>query len=237
MSPRLNMIQPSPALTEIIDAMWEWDVPEAAVARGITGKLLPSVAPQLAIHFRDPMWSDRVGTGGFYRQIACGVQTRVVTVRATGRVGAIALACATTTAQRAMLVEAFLLERLIDGSNAAILRAAELQRRSASILSVSELASRVNLSPRRFSEIFGIAPKRFARLLRLTRVLDLHRTRSTWTAIAHECGFADQAHLINDFRDLVQQAPEEFVKAAFSAKVRDVNLALGSGTLSNTFIL
>jgi AraC-like DNA-binding protein len=262
--------------------MWEWDVPESSLARGITGKLLPSVAPQLAIHFRDAMWSDRLKGGSIYRQIACGIQTQVVTVRATGQVGAImvrlkpegaarllgptlrelrdsqadisdlfpksdiaslvdALACAVTTAQRAQLVETFLLKHRVRGLNEAVLYAAALQRRNTSILPVSELASRVNMSERQFSrqfsDTFGLAPKKFSRLLRLTRVLDLYQRHWTWTAIAHECGFADQAHLIHDFRDLVNQAPEEFVTAAFAQGVRDVNYTLGSGTLSNTFIL
>jgi AraC-like DNA-binding protein len=282
MHPHLNMIRPSLQLSRVVDAMWEWDVPVGDVARSIVGKLLPSVAPQLAIHFRGPMWSDRVAGGGHYRQIACGVQTKVVTVRATGPVGAIMvrlkpeaaplllgsalqelcdsqvelsdlfqsgdiarlvdqLASAANTAGRVALVEAFLLERVREGSKSAALQAATLQLRSDCMLSVRDLASRVHLSERqlsrRFQAALGIAPKRFARLVRLTRVLSLRQTGSSWADVASHCGFADQAHLIKDFKDLVEHAPEEFFRMAFSAEVREVNSTLGLGTLSNTFIV
>jgi AraC-like DNA-binding protein len=282
MQPQLNMIRPSVPLARVVDAMWEWDVPVGEVARAITGKLLPSVAPQLAIHFREPMWSDRVAGGRQYRQIACGVQTKVVTVRATGPVGAIMvrlrpeaapllmgsalkelcdsqvelcdlfpngdvarlvdqLAGAADTAERVALVESFLLNRLRDDPKESALYAAALQLRRDCRLSVRELAARLYSSERqlsrRFQATFGVAPKRFSRLVRLTRVLHLRQKGSSWADVASDCGFADQAHLINDFSNLVNHAPQDFFRMAFSADVREVNSTLGSGTLSNTFIV
>lgn len=75
----LKAIRISPRLASFVDGMWEWDVPDADAGRSITGKLLPSVAPQFAIRYGAPMVCDRAGVGSEYRQIAHGVQTKVVT--------------------------------------------------------------------------------------------------------------------------------------------------------------
>lgn len=282
MQPHLNMIRPSSRLATVVESMWEWDVPDGAVARSITGKLLPSVSPQLAIHYRAPMWSDRVAGSGYYQQIACGVQTKVVTVRATGPVGAIMvrlkpeaaawllgsavhelcdsqaeladlfpsgdisrlvdqLSRAGDTADRVALVESFLLDRVRDGSRNSQVHAATLRLRSDCTLSVRELAAGGHLSVRQLSRsfraAFGIGPKHFARLVRLTRILQLRQAGAQWAAVASDCGFSDQAHLINDFNALVHHAPEEFFRIAFSDDVREVNSTLGLATLSNTFIV
>jgi AraC-like DNA-binding protein len=81
---------------------------------------------------------------------------------------------------------------------------------------VGELAARYGMSHRRVIEIFdrtvGLKPKAYYRVRRLRRVLRLvHATpRPTWTAIAHGCGYFDQAHLINDFRRLTGISPAEY---------------------------
>jgi AraC-like DNA-binding protein len=82
--------------------------------------------------------------------------------------------------------------------------------------SVASIAARHGLTHRRVIEVFdravGLKPKTFYRVRRLRRVLHLvHESpRPTWTAIAHRCGFFDQAHLINDFRKLTGISPMEY---------------------------
>ncbi len=82
--------------------------------------------------------------------------------------------------------------------------------------SVSQVAWHLGLSPRtlerRFSAQVGVSPKRFARVQRLQRVLRAARgaTRPDWCALAAEHGYADQAHLIHDFRDLADITPLEY---------------------------
>ena len=68
----VKSIPVSARLTPFVHGMWEWDVPEAALRGAITGKLLPSVAPQFCFHYGSPR-----------RQIARGLQTKVVTVQPT----------------------------------------------------------------------------------------------------------------------------------------------------------
>lgn len=81
---------------------------------------------------------------------------------------------------------------------------------------VGALAARHGLTHRRVIEIFdrmvGLKPKAYHRVRRLRRVFRLvdERPRLTWTAIAHRCGYFDQAHLINDFRLLAGVSPSEY---------------------------
>jgi len=80
----------------------------------------------------------------------------------------------------------------------------------------SRVASSLGLLPRtlvrRFSTEVGITPKRFARVHRLQRVLRAVRGSSEpdWGALAAEHGYADQAHLIHDFRDLADITPSGY---------------------------
>lgn len=81
---------------------------------------------------------------------------------------------------------------------------------------VAQVIARLGISlktlERRFSTQVGIAPKRFARVHRLQRVLRAARRSGTpeWCALAVEHGYTDQAHLIHDFRDLADITPSEY---------------------------
>jgi AraC-like DNA-binding protein len=80
-------------------------------------------------------------------------------------------------------------------------------------VSLSAVTSSLGLLPkrfvRRFSAQVGLTPKLFARVRRLQRVLaaiELDRPVD-WAAVAAEHGFYDQAHLVNDFRELTGITP------------------------------
>ena len=71
---------------------------------------------------------------------------------------------------------------------------------------IAALAHACDLSPRRFRKLFGeqvgMSPKRYVRLQRFHRVLSSsfrHRDVD-WAAVAADCGFHDQSHLIHEFR-------------------------------------
>lgn len=88
-------------------------------------------------------------------------------------------------------------------------------------LSVDALASAAGLSPRqlerRFLHAVGLGPKRLARILRFQRVFravaaepaqDIAASdRPNWAAVAVDCGYYDQAHLIRDFHAFAGEAP------------------------------
>jgi AraC-like DNA-binding protein len=93
--------------------------------------------------------------------------------------------------------------------------AALLLERRGGLLRVDDLAARLGLHvrslERRFLEHLGLPPKRLARLVRLRHVLArLHAGGyGTLADLAHACGYADQAHLARDFRDLTGRPPGE----------------------------
>jgi AraC-like DNA-binding protein len=63
----------------------------------------------------------------------------------------------------------------------------------------------------RFRDEIGLAPKAAARLLRFERARALAGSMS-WAELAYVCGFADQPHLIAEFRAFTGRTPETFLQ-------------------------
>jgi AraC-like DNA-binding protein len=84
---------------------------------------------------------------------------------------------------------------------------------------VGQVADGLGLLPRtlrrRFTARAGLTPKRFARVQRLrrvTRTLD-GQARADWAAVAAGHGYCDQAHLIDEFQDLANITPAEYLRS------------------------
>jgi AraC-like DNA-binding protein len=65
---------------------------------------------------------------------------------------------------------------------------------------------------RRFSQLVGVSPKTFARVVRLGRVIERVRAMPAggainWSALALDVGYYDQAHLVDEFRELTGVTP------------------------------
>ena len=65
---------------------------------------------------------------------------------------------------------------------------------------------------RRFADLVGVSPKTFARVVRVRRVIAAARATPdwdgpNWSALALEAGYYDQAHLVDEFRELTGLAP------------------------------
>jgi AraC-like DNA-binding protein len=82
------------------------------------------------------------------------------------------------------------------------------------LVTVDDLARRVGLTARHlertFKQTVGVSPKRLARITRFQRALRLlERSHSPQrgTHTAAECGYADQAHFIRDFREMAGCPP------------------------------
>lgn len=116
--------------------------------------------------------------------------------------------------------------------DAAMIRAAAALARGAQVSAVaSQLGLLQGTLVRRFRAATGLMPKRFARLHRLQQVIaaaNSARGRPEWAAIAAGCGYADQAHLIHDFRELTGMTPSEYRPASPSAP-NHVAVATGAG--------
>jgi AraC-like DNA-binding protein len=78
---------------------------------------------------------------------------------------------------------------------------------------VATAADRLGMSERHLRRVFheavGLAPKAFVRVARLRRALGLARQQApaSWTRIAAEAGYFDQAHMVAEFRDLTGRSP------------------------------
>jgi AraC-like DNA-binding protein len=89
---------------------------------------------------------------------------------------------------------------------------------------IRQLADEAGMSERhlsrRFRLAFGTSPKHFARMARFERLLASRASERSWAGLACASGFADQAHMINDFRDIVGAPPEQ-VLTAVRARMRE----------------
>jgi AraC-like DNA-binding protein len=77
---------------------------------------------------------------------------------------------------------------------------------------VDEMADQTGMPIRtlhsRLMQHIGLSPKRVLRIERLHRVLAKRRLRSIpWAELAVTCGFADQAHMIREFQELLGESP------------------------------
>ena len=120
--------------------------------------------------------------------------------------------------ERISLVQAFLVERLAGARElpAELHEAWRLMVADGGRSEVRDLADHVGWSRQhlstRFSEELGLSPKRLARVVRLDHAATLARAGGEgWSWIALECGYYDQAHMINEFRELAGCTPSEYV--------------------------
>src|SRR3984893_8207974 len=82
-------------------------------------------------------------------------------------------------------------------------------------ISMDELADAASLSPRQFRRIClertGLSPKHLARVLRFRQVAKYASGQHPdWADIAVASGYYDQAHLINEFKELAGLSPAQF---------------------------
>lgn len=122
---------------------------------------------------------------------------------------------------RCRVLESWLLERrvMVHPYFHTVRRAVDILRTSAYRTPVGELCERLGLSNRhlikQFRRTVGLAPKTYARVGRFRGVIDACRGTDDvpWSRIAARCGYADQSHLIREFRRLALVTPEEFITA------------------------
>jgi AraC-like DNA-binding protein len=65
---------------------------------------------------------------------------------------------------------------------------------------------------RQFAGEIGISPKKFARLARFARAIDMKRiSEDSWLNVCHDLGYFDQMHMIRDFRSFGGDTPGRLV--------------------------
>jgi len=92
-------------------------------------------------------------------------------------------------------------------------------RRRDDRMTVLEIGRHAGLSTRRLTELFrehvGLSPKSYQRILRFQRaVQQMHRgTDVRWMELALECGYYDQSHFVNDFREFSGISPTTYASS------------------------
>ncbi|MBT1700244.1 helix-turn-helix transcriptional regulator [Fulvivirgaceae bacterium PWU4] len=126
-------------------------------------------------------------------------------------------------------LEKFLIRRLIrnDKNQGKLKLVEEICRHamnSGEVFSVESLASHYGFSERYLQKLFldftGVSPKSFFTIQRFNRSLELLKsTTLSLTAIAHECGYYDQAHFIREFKAFTGITPSQFSRPQIAVKV------------------
>ncbi len=119
-----------------------------------------------------------------------------------------------------LLIEQFLFHRLmrLAGHNLKRIETA-IRLINSGEANVGALADAVCLSNKQFDRVFseyvGLHPKEFSRTIRFQRALHKIETgpQISWAALAADCGYFDQSHMIRDFRVLSGYTPGEYLVA------------------------
>jgi AraC-like DNA-binding protein len=122
-------------------------------------------------------------------------------------------------AERARALEGWLLGRrpAVHPYYATVRRALQLVRDADFRLGVGEVCDRLGLSNRhlidQFRRVVGLPPKTTVRIDRFHAVVAAIRGRTdpNWSRLAHRFHFADQSHLIREFRRFAGVPPTEFL--------------------------
>jgi AraC-like DNA-binding protein len=100
--------------------------------------------------------------------------------------------------------------------------AVDLIERSRGASSVSAVADRIGMSPRRFLDVFGfhigLSPKAYCRIRRFAAVLRRIEPAAEvdWTDMALSSGYFDQAHFCHDFRAFSGVSPSAYLRQHIS---------------------
>lgn len=133
-----------------------------------------------------------------------------------------ALAAACDWSRRFAVLDTFVRVRLASAPAASpqVLWAWRRLRASHGRVRIARLADELGWSrkhlARRFEAEIGRPPKTVARILRFERVNGLIAGAAApdWAALAYDCGYADQAHLIREFRRFAGTTPRAFLGEA-----------------------
>lgn len=116
--------------------------------------------------------------------------------------------------EMATLVQKYLLKKAAGLKEPlAVDRALHSLRANYGMIDISRLADLSCVSTRQlerqFNERIGMPPKLYFRLERFSRAWQMRENFSgiPWSVIAHQCGYADQMHMIRDFKEFTGVTP------------------------------
>ena len=127
------------------------------------------------------------------------------------------IAYAAGNEQRVAILNRFLLRKLETARRgiSPVHQAVHIIMAAKGITDVSELARLFALSrrqfERRFKELAGLSPRLYSQVIRFQAATQFRMAgMRDLTTIAHECGYYDQSHFINEFRRFSGYTPKEY---------------------------
>jgi AraC-like DNA-binding protein len=116
------------------------------------------------------------------------------------------------------LLEQTLMQRLVTNPNGhgAVRVALDVLMRTHGQVKTRDIARAVDLSQRRFIELFssevGLTPRLFGRIRRFQHAVgqSQNATGTNWAQLAIDCGYFDQSHLIRDFLAFAGVSPNDY---------------------------
>ena len=117
------------------------------------------------------------------------------------------------------MIERFLMKKIMVNCPVYLPRLTEIIRLvdSCAVISPKSLQDAACLSEKQFGRVFadhvGVSAKEFVRIIRIQRALAILQQRPTtgFAALAYQCGFADQSHMIKEFKKYCGNTPKEFL--------------------------
>lgn len=124
----------------------------------------------------------------------------------------------TTNEERITILEEFLLRKrqAMKVDNMPVEYCVDTMLKNIGNISIDELAGELEIGKRqlerRFTTTVGISPKLLARIIRFQNILQLIENKEfkSFTTVAYEGGFYDQAHFIKDFKDFTGLNPKQY---------------------------
>ena len=125
---------------------------------------------------------------------------------------------ASTTEERIILAERFLLKRLETSQiiDQVTKSSVEMLLKLNGQISVNELSEKLQINrrqlERRFSSVIGLSPKQLSKIIRLQATLKMLEKKefTSLTSLAYDNGYYDQTHFINDFKEFTGVTPKQF---------------------------
>jgi AraC-like DNA-binding protein len=87
---------------------------------------------------------------------------------------------------------------------------------SKGLISIDKLASEACFSRKQYERVFsqfvGSSPKQFLKIVRFQNAIDQKSKNSdlNLSSLAYDCGYYDQAHMINDFKNISGMTPKQY---------------------------
>lgn len=162
-----------------------------------------------------------LGAHRFFGGLAGEVASRLVDIEdALGAAGSVLrqrLGEAATWDERFDLAEAFLLARTLSAPRPELAHLCAALARTGGAVSIGALAADIGISRKHLASLsarhLGVVPKTLARMVRFRRACAVATGGpADWADIAASCGFADQAHLVREFRALAGATPTEWLR-------------------------